>query len=175
MHIACSTTHFLWGPIVYSMKWFKKIIIISFIVGLTACQTLNGFNRTQLNVLQSQGFVLTDEGWALGLPEKLLFAVNESSIQPATYLKLVELSQRLNKVGINKLKVNGYTDNTGSVTYNNELSLNRAQGVTKALIDGGIPSSHVVPRGLGSQHPLAENTTIEGRAENRRVTIIVTP
>lgn len=155
--------------------WCKRFIIVACLFSVVACQSMGGFNRNQVKVLQSQGFVLTDEGWALRLPEKLLFAVNESSVQPETFLKMTELAQRLNRVGISKLKVNGYTDNTGSASYNDQLSLERAQSVSKALLAGGIDSANMTVRGLGAQQPIADNNTPEGRAENRRVTLIVTP
>lgn len=155
--------------------WCKRFIIVACLFSLVACQNLGGLNRKQVKVLQSQGFILTDEGWALRLPEKLLFAVNESSIQPETFNKIAELAQRLNRVGISKLKVNGYTDNTGSTSYNDQLSLERAQSVSKALIAGGTQAANMSIRGLGAQHPVADNNTPEGRAENRRVTLIVIP
>ena len=155
--------------------WCKRFIIVACLFSLVACQNLGGFNRKQVKVLQSQGFVLTDEGWALRLPEKLLFAVNESSIKPETFTKMSELAQRLNRIGISKLKVNGYTDNTGSPSYNDQLSLERAQSVSKALVAGGIDPANMTIRGLGPQQPIADNNTPEGRAENRRVTLIVIP
>lgn len=155
--------------------WCKRFIIVACLFSVVACQNLDGLSRKQVKVLQSQGFVLTDEGWALRLPEKLLFAVNEASIAADTFNKISDLAQRLNSVGISKLKVNGYTDNTGTSAYNDQLSLERAQNVSKALLAGGISPANMIVRGLGAQHPLADNSTVEGRAENRRVTLIVIP
>jgi outer membrane protein OmpA-like peptidoglycan-associated protein len=69
--------------------------------------------------------------------------------------------------------VEGHTDNTGSATANDELSLRRAITVRDYLIGRGVAASTIDVAGLGSTHPLADNATAEGRAKNRRVEIVV--
>ena len=157
------------------MNLIKISTCITLALAMTACQNLNGLSKKQINVLKSQGFALGDDGWTLGLSEKLLFNVNESAIKPETYTKITQIGQQLSQVQITHLKLNGYTDNTGSVTYNNDLSLKRAQAVAEPLIKGGIPANNIKAAGLGALHPIADNSTPEGRSENRRVAIIVTP
>lgn len=72
------------------------------------------------------------------------------------------------------VQVEGHTDNTGSETYNQALSQRRADAVRQGLMDAGIPGSAVTATGLGEAQPEDDNTTKEGRANNRRVVIKAT-
>jgi outer membrane protein OmpA-like peptidoglycan-associated protein len=72
-----------------------------------------------------------------------------------------------------RFNVEGHTDNTGSVNANNELSLRRAIAVRDYLIGQGVAASTIEVQGLGPSRPVADNTTADGRAKNRRVEIVV--
>lgn len=72
-----------------------------------------------------------------------------------------------------RFSVEGHTDNTGSATANNELSLRRAIAVRDYLIGQRVAASTIDVQGLGSSRPVADNATAEGRAKNRRVEIVV--
>ena len=72
-----------------------------------------------------------------------------------------------------RFNVEGHTDNTGSVTANNELSLRRAISVRDYLISQRVAASAIDVAGLGQSRPVADNATAEGRARNRRVEIVV--
>ena len=72
-----------------------------------------------------------------------------------------------------RFNVEGHTDNVGSATANNELSLRRAIAVRDYLIGQGVAASTIDVAGLGSSRPAADNSTPEGRARNRRVEIVV--
>ena len=72
-----------------------------------------------------------------------------------------------------RFMVEGHTDNQGSVATNNELSLRRAIAVRDYLIGQGVPASSIDVAGLGSSRPVADNSTADGRARNRRVDIVV--
>jgi|SRR5688572_6645107 len=72
-----------------------------------------------------------------------------------------------------RFKVEGHTDNTGSVAANDELSLRRAIAVRDYLIGQGVAASSIDVEGLGSSRPVADNSTADGRARNRRVEIVV--
>jgi outer membrane protein OmpA-like peptidoglycan-associated protein len=156
-----------------SLLKYASLIVILFT--LTACQTMHGLNKKQIKVLQHQGFVLTNEGWTLGLPERLLFASDEATLNDDKKNDLIKLGQQLTQVSILNLKVNGHTDSTGAESYNLELSKKRAESVAAPLIQGGIPTANIQTYGLADRQPLASNETVEGRASNRRVTIIVIP
>jgi outer membrane protein OmpA-like peptidoglycan-associated protein len=72
-----------------------------------------------------------------------------------------------------KFNIEGHTDNVGSATANNELSLRRAIAVRDYLIGQGVAASTIDVAGLGSSRPEADNSTAEGRSRNRRVEIVV--
>ncbi|MFN7056866.1 OmpA family protein [Hyphomonas sp.] len=67
------------------------------------------------------------------------------------------------------LRVTGHTDSTGSASLNEALSLDRAKAVRAALIHRGVPAGRLVAEGRGAAEPVADNTTAEGRARNRRI------
>lgn len=154
---------------------FKISGCITLVLTMTACQNLGGLTRQQVNVLKSQGFIMSNDGWSLGLSEKLLFNYNEASIKPETVNKIILIGQQLNQVHINNVQLNGYTDSTGNASYNRNLSLKRAQAVAEPLIKGGIPANDIKTVGMGQEQSIADNNTEEGRSENRRVAIIVRP
>lgn len=67
----------------------------------------------------------------------------------------------------------GHTDNIGSEEYNRELSLERAREVAKALAQRGCPAEQIRIHGDGSANPIASNDTVQGRAQNRRVDVVI--
>ncbi|MBC7750452.1 MAG: OmpA family protein, partial [Candidatus Saccharibacteria bacterium] len=142
---------------------FKISACIALALTITACQNFGGLTRQQVNVLKSQGFKLSNDGWFLGLSEKLLFNYNESSIKPETVDKITAIGQQLNRVQISHLQLNGYTDSTGSASYNRDLSLKRAQAVAEPLVQGGIPASDIKTVGMGQDNTIADNNTEAGR------------
>ena len=72
-----------------------------------------------------------------------------------------------------KLKIIGHTDNIGGKSYNDNLSLNRAKSVASYLSAGGIDRNSIIEQGKGFSQPVADNTTEQGRAKNRRVEIFI--
>jgi outer membrane protein OmpA-like peptidoglycan-associated protein len=72
------------------------------------------------------------------------------------------------------LRVDGHTDNVGTIEYNQQLSMRRAEAVARVLLTCGFARDHLDVRGFGKTRPIADNGTALGRAENRRVAIIVT-
>ena len=70
-----------------------------------------------------------------------------------------------------QVEVRGYTDSTGSEAGNLALSRERAETVSRALQERGIPADHIVAKGYGSAKPVASNQTPEGKQQNRRVEI----
>jgi OOP family OmpA-OmpF porin len=72
-----------------------------------------------------------------------------------------------------KITVEGYTDSTGSYEKNQQLSKRRAQSVKKLMVQYGVDSSRITAVGKGSLSPISTNDTEAGRAENRRIEIVV--
>ena len=73
-----------------------------------------------------------------------------------------------------KLKIGGYTDNTGDAAANLKLSQDRANTVLNALVARGTDKARLEAEGYGDQHPVGDNATEEGRAQNRRIAVRVT-
>jgi outer membrane protein OmpA-like peptidoglycan-associated protein len=72
-----------------------------------------------------------------------------------------------------RFNVEGHTDSIGSVATNNELSVRRAITIRDYLIAQGVPASSINVAGLGSSKPIGDNSTVDGRARNRRVEIVL--
>jgi outer membrane protein OmpA-like peptidoglycan-associated protein len=73
-----------------------------------------------------------------------------------------------------KIRINGYTDNIGSDADNLTLSENRAKAVVDYLVSKGVDNKRLTSKGFGETQPVADNSTEEGRALNRRTEFIVT-
>lgn len=147
------------------------------LVLLAGCQTVTqqpSLTHQQAAVLRANGFRETAENrWELGIPDRLLFAFNESQLVPRQVDRLRELSHALTGVGIRGAQIEGNTDSIGSADYNRQLSLRRAEVVRQILVDAGMGAGAVRANGLGESNPIESNRTASGRQENRRVVIIV--
>ncbi|MCS4314994.1 outer membrane protein OmpA-like peptidoglycan-associated protein [Pseudomonas sp. BIGb0381] len=159
----------------FSTARFIFITLLVALLALGGCQTVpsKGLTPAQVAVLKQQGFELTDDGWAFGLSGKVLFGSDVETLnQPST-----DIVQRIGKalldVGIERVRIDGHTDASGTETYNQQLSLRRAQSVATVLQGVGMKEDNIQLRGLGSSNPVATNDTAEGRTENRRVAIVV--
>jgi outer membrane protein OmpA-like peptidoglycan-associated protein len=73
-----------------------------------------------------------------------------------------------------KLKIGGYTDNVGKAEANQKLSQSRAESIVAELVKLGVPADRLAAEGYGDQHPVGDNSTEEGRAQNRRMALRVT-
>jgi outer membrane protein OmpA-like peptidoglycan-associated protein len=101
---------------------------------------------------------------------KVVFALGSAVLTPQR-AKLVTLLATLldENRSIAHVQVEGHTDTTGDEAFNNQLSLERAQTVVKALVERGVEPARLSAKGLGNSHPQASNATAAGRARNRRV------
>lgn len=145
---------------------------------LAACQSMpvpSGFSPAQVAALKTEGFVEADAGWQLTLNERLLFASDQSALLPDQVARLAAMARNLVAVDITTARVEGHTDSTGSTAYNQTLSLARARAVTVPLQEGGMRFTPDQIVGRGETLPLSPNNTPEGRQDNRRVVVIVTP
>ena len=115
-------------------------------------------------------------GMVITLSGSVLFASAKSDLLPAAQLKLNDVANALIKEDpLSKIVVEGHTDSQGGVPYNQELSQRRAQSVRDYLVSRGIASDRVTAQGFGPSRSIADNNSPEGRANNRRVEIVVQP
>jgi outer membrane protein OmpA-like peptidoglycan-associated protein len=116
---------------------------------------------------ESRGMVITLSG-------EVLFQSGQSTLMPAAMVKLNDVADALVKNNPDsRILVEGHTDSQGKADYNRDLSQKRAQAVRDYLVSRGIAADRVRAEGLGPDRPVADNKSPEGRANNRRVEIVV--
>jgi OmpA-OmpF porin, OOP family len=106
--------------------------------------------------------------------DRLLFDTGSATLQPSSQEQLGNIANILKAYPNAHLKIGGYTDNTGDPTANMSLSAARAKNVMDSLVSSGIDASRLSSEGYGDQHPVGDNATEEGRAQNRRIAMRVT-
>ncbi|HMI87405.1 MAG TPA: OmpA family protein [Polyangiaceae bacterium] len=114
-------------------------------------------------------------GMVITLSGSVLFASNKDALLPAAQERLGQVADALKTQDDHKIVVEGHTDSQGSAPSNQGLSERRAQSVVSFLVSRGVPADQIRAEGLGQTRPVADNTTTDGRANNRRVEIIVKP
>jgi outer membrane protein OmpA-like peptidoglycan-associated protein len=134
-----------------------------------AAQALADLQKIAAVKQESRGMVITLSG-------SVLFASNESTLLPAAIVKLNEVADALIKGNPDSnITVEGHTDSQGQRQYNMELAKKRADAVRDQLVSRGVAADRIKAEGIGPDRPVADNKTAEGRANNRRVEIIVEP
>jgi outer membrane protein OmpA-like peptidoglycan-associated protein len=113
-----------------------------------------------------------ERGMVITLSGGVLFRSNDAQLLPAAQTKLDDVAVALLTNG-RPVSIEGYTDSKGSQSRNVDLSQRRAESVRSYLISRGLPAERVVAKGMGPDRPIADNTSAEGRANNRRVEIVV--
>jgi outer membrane protein OmpA-like peptidoglycan-associated protein len=156
------------------MKTFLSATACTFSVLLmTGCAApLNRDTETSLNKAVGIEVAPVADGVAVKLPESALFDFNQSGLRgdaTAVVNRSAVLLQRSKK----PIVVEGYTDNVGTLEYNQQLSEARATSVGYALVARGVAIDRIRTKGNAYNNPVASNDTPEGRALNRRTEIIV--
>ena len=105
----------------------------------------------------------------------ILFEFNESELGDEAKKQLDRLVKSISDMPDSRIRVQGHTDIVGSSEVNQALSTRRAREVAKYLEEKGIAASRITAEGLSFNVPIADNSTEEGRARNRRVEIYVIP
>lgn len=111
----------------------------------------------------------------LNMPNNVTFDTNSSTLKPAganTLTGVAMVLKEYNKTGVN---IVGHTDSTGSRELNMNLSQQRADSVASSLITQGVAANRIYTQGVGPDQPVASNSTESGKAQNRRVTITLSP
>ena len=118
---------------------------------------------------ESRGMVITLSG-------SVLFQTNKAALLPAAVAKLHDVGEALIKGNPDaNITIEGHSDSQGQRQYNMDLSLERANAVKAQLVSHGVAADRITTVGVGPDRPIADNKTAEGRANNRRVEIIVQP
>lgn len=172
------------------MDRFKSTLLLLFVIGgiggLMGCAmqqgpvieppagkigTISEFDIMQASeqdiadALQRDGRVIISGG--------LLFAFDSAELNPQAQQIVAKLAQVMIQNPNLRVAVVGNTDNTGNFKYNIKLSERRANAIVRALEKDGVSSDRVVGVGVGSLDPIASNDTEEGRAQNRRVELVL--
>ncbi len=134
-----------------------------------AAELQGSFANGSINVINTGNELI------VRMPEAILFAFDSDAVRAVLRSDLQVLATSLNKYPASTVRVVGHTDNVGTAAYNQDLSERRAANVGAILVSSGVTRSRVVTIGQGESQPIASNLNDAGRAQNRRVDIIITP
>ncbi|MFJ3357910.1 OmpA family lipoprotein [Serratia liquefaciens] len=127
--------------------------------------------------MKGTGVSVTRQGdnIVLNMPNNVTFDSSSATLKPAGANTLTGVAMVLKEYPKTAVNVVGYTDSTGSRSLNMTLSQQRADGVGSALITQGVAANRIRTTGTGPDNPIASNSTAEGKAQNRRVEITLSP
>ena len=143
-----------------------------------------GDNQAWLTVLEAKAFenkmgiIPTSGEMQKQLDEKgkavlyINFDTDKATLKDNGKKVVSEIAKLLTNNKNLKLSIQGHTDNTGNATHNQQLSQNRAESVAKELASMGIASARLQSKGFGQDKPIADNSTEDGKAKNRRVELV---
>lgn len=162
---------------------FIKTITLCLVVGLTAaCHYLPlEYTPPPLTMvpLQSGGELtakwigtMTDRGLRLTV-DAIFFEVDKANLRAEGVRKIGEFVELIQQNSSRLVYIEGHTDSTGEVAYNQQLSEQRAHTVRSALLAKGVTPARLVAKGYGETQPIASNATKEGRQQNRRVEVLI--
>ncbi|MGA9333129.1 MAG: OmpA family protein [Rudaea sp.] len=159
------------------MEW-RLIATLILAFGLSACRHAPvrpgpSAAERQHTTLQALGFVKSDDGWLLNLPDPITFELNKDALKPDMRASIMRTAAELIKANVRHLRIEGHTDNSGPRAYNLALSLRRAQVVAGEFVANGFRAEDIVEKGLGPDNPVTPNDTRDHRATNRCVLIII--
>jgi outer membrane protein OmpA-like peptidoglycan-associated protein len=123
----------------------------------------------QLSDLRAQP---SDRGAVVTLGD-MQFVSGRSELQEGSQRAIDQLTSYLSQHPKRTVRVEGFTDSLGSDSYNRALSERRAQSVSHALTNNGVPADRIQTEGYGNAYPVAHNDTASGRQQNRRVEVII--
>ncbi len=106
--------------------------------------------------------------------DRLLFETGSAQLKPESREQLRNVGEIMKAYAKVKVKIGGYTDNTGDPAANLKLSQDRATNVMNELVVLGVASDRLSAEGYGEQNPVADNSTDAGRQQNRRIALRVT-
>lgn len=169
------------GGAVSSRKDRTKGAVLGAIVGATVGGVVGHQMDKQEADLRRQmegtGVEVQREGDTIRLnaPSSITFDTDRADVKPQFRTVLDQIAGSINQYPGTVVRVEGHTDSTGSAAYNQTLSENRAQSVRGYLMQRGVEGARMEAVGYGMTRPIAGNDTAEGRAQNRRVEVLIVP
>ncbi|MBL4751315.1 MAG: OmpA family protein [Amylibacter sp.] len=147
------------------------------IIGGVVGNRLDAQEAALRDSLTSKGTIIRNTGSELivTLPERITFDTDSTYVRDNFRSEISKIADNLNEYSDTTVDVIGHTDSTGSEEYNQALSADRAYSVANILTDQGVDNDRIVSYGRGETSPLASNDTESGKAENRRVEIVIRP
>lgn len=131
----------------------------------------DGFESKLVGFIENNEAISKDLWFTM---DGITFDTNKASIKAESNGQISHVAEVLKAFPKVKIKIGGYTDNTGKANANKKLSNNRAAAVKEALVAQGVEADRLDAEGYGSEHPVASNDTPEGRQQNRRIDVRVT-
>lgn len=164
------------GGLIGGKKNAGQGAIIGGAVGALSGGLIGNYMDKQARELASVAEVKrTEDGITVTMRDKILFDTGQSALKSGSKDSLTKIAEVLNKYDKTEVTIIGHTDNVGSATYNQSLSQRRANAVQLFLVGRKVHTSRMKPMGMGFDQPVSSNATPEGKAENRRVELHITP
>lgn len=121
------------------------------------------------------GVARQGDNLVLRMPSDVTFATNQSSIDARFLPVLADVARVLQEYDRSMVDVIGHTDSSGGDAINQPLSERRASSVASYLVNNGVIAERLYVAGLSASQPIASNDTVDGKAQNRRVEILIRP
>ncbi|GAB3932450.1 OmpA family protein [Mucilaginibacter myungsuensis] len=125
------------------------------------------------NTVPGATVIRQGEGILVKFDSGILFDVDKTGLKDAAKSNLQNLAKSLEANPQTNITIVGHTDDTGSDSHNMDLSIRRAEAVKAYIVSGGVATSRLTTNGKGESEPIADNTTADGRVQNRRVEIAI--
>lgn len=169
------------GGLIFGGKNTRTATLLGAGVGALAGAGIGSYMDQQEAELRAQlrgtGVSVTRQGnnIILNMPSNVTFDVDQAAVKSEFYRTINSVAVVLAKYNRTLVDVYGYTDSTGSVQHNQDLSERRARSVAALMANDGVDPQRMYVKGFGESNPVASNATAEGRAQNRRVEIQIAP
>ncbi|WP_298974512.1 OmpA family protein [uncultured Roseobacter sp.] len=117
----------------------------------------------------------TGDRLIVSLPQDILFATDSFAVRPDLQNDLYTVAGNLQQYPQSTIQIIGHTDSDGDAAYNQQLSERRASAVGSVLLNAGVSGARIQTFGRGENQPIASNLNAAGKAQNRRVEIVIVP
>jgi outer membrane protein OmpA-like peptidoglycan-associated protein len=148
----------------------KKGALIGLGVGALAGGSVGLYLDKQRKELERVAEVKkTENGLLVQMKNDILFDTGSDGVKPEGVGELAKVGDIIAKYSDDRVRIEGYTDSVGDAKHNQALSERRAQAVKTVLVSRGVQDGQISTHGFGESKPVADNSTSDGRAKNRRV------